>query len=273
MPAFTRVALLRIGRCRILKSPLACFAAFAMLFMLGSHNPAVAAEMRLLSAASIQEVFKEIIGDFERTSGHKIIIHYGTMGAITEWMRGGEQADLVISSLPSITSLVKEGKIDPSSQMTISKVGVGIVVASGATIPPVTSVEDLSRTLLAAKTIVYADPSRGGAAGIHIARVIADLGLAEQLKPKIKLGAGGDVTEVTLAQGDGAIGMTQISEIVGKPGATFVGPFPEKIQNYTVFALGKPVEAKQSEAVAAFLDFLKTPVAIATMKKKGMQVS
>jgi molybdate transport system substrate-binding protein len=273
MPAVTRFARLHIGRCMIAKSIPVRVAAFAVFAMLGSHNPAGAAEIRLLSAASIQEVFKEIIGDFERSSGHKVIIHYGTMGAITEWMRGGEQADLVISSLQSISSLVKEGKIDASSQMTISKVGVGIVAASGATIPPVTSVEDLSRVLLSAKTIIYADPSRGGAAGIHIARVIQDLGLAEQLRPKIKFGAGGDVTEVTLAQGDGAIGMTQISEIVGKPGAAFVGPFPEKIQNYTVFALGKPVEAKQSDAVAAFLDFLKTPVAIATMKAKGMQVS
>jgi ABC-type molybdate transport system substrate-binding protein len=72
-------------------------------------------------------------------------------------------------------------------------------------------------------------------------------------------------------QGDGTLGMTQISEIVGKSGAVFVGPFPEKLQNYTVFAVGRPVGAKQSEAVAVFLDFLKTPIAITTMKAKGMQ--
>jgi hypothetical protein len=74
-------------------------------------------------------------------------------------------------------------------------------------------------------------------------------------------------------QGDGALGMTQIGEIVGKSGAVFVGPLPEKIQNYTVFAVGRPVGAKQSEAVATFLDFLKTPIAITTMKAKGMQVN
>jgi molybdate transport system substrate-binding protein len=278
MPAVTLINRLsrrlpRIGRCRVVKSISACIAALAIVAMPGSQNPAGAAEMRLLSAASIQEVFKEIIGDFERTSGHKVIIHYGTMGAITEWMRGGEQADLVISSLQSISSLVKEGKIDPASQATISKVGVGIVVASDTTIPAVTSVEDLSRALVSAKTIVYADPGRGGAAGIHIARVIQELGLAEQLRPKIKFGAGGDVTEVTLAQGEGALGMTQVSEIVGKPGAVFVGPLPEKIQNYTVFAVGIPTGAKRSEAVAAFLDFLRTPAVIATMKAKGMQMS
>jgi molybdate transport system substrate-binding protein len=270
MPA--TVVFQRVAEIRIAGSICACVAALAMLILFGSQNPICAAEIRLVSAASIQEVFKEIIGDFERTSGHKMIIHYGTMGAITDWMRGGEEADLVISSAQSIATLLGEGKIETGSQTRISKVGVGIVVPVGTAIPAVVSVEDLGRALLAAKTVVYADPSRGGAAGIHIARVIQQLGVAEQVKPKIKLGAGGDVTEVTVAQGEGTLGMTQVSEIVGKPGAVFVGPFPEKIQNYTVFAAGRPIGAKQREAVTAFLDFLKSPVALAAMKAKGMQV-
>lgn len=254
------------------RSICACAAVLAILILFGTQSPTCAAEIRLLSAASIQEVFKEIIGDFERTSGHKMIIQYSTMGAITDRMRGGEEADLVISSAQSIATLLSEGKIEPASQIRISKVGVGIVVPTGTAVPAVASVEDLGRALLAAKTIVYADPSRGGAAGIHIARVIQQLGIAEQVKPKIKLGGGGDVTEVTVAQGEGTLGMTQVSEIVGKPGAVFVGPFPEKIQNYTVFAAGRPIGAKQREAVMAFLDFLKSPEALATMKAKGMQV-
>jgi molybdate transport system substrate-binding protein len=257
----------------ILRMATSLVAAAAMLSISGVGAPLRAAEIRLLSAASIQEVFKEVIGDFERTSGHKVIIHYGTMGAITEWMRGGEEADLVISSLQSISTLVKDGKIEPSSQTTIAKVGVGLVVPSGTPAPTVASVEDFSRALLSARTIIYADPSRGGAAGIHIARVIQDLGIADQLKPKIKFGAGGDITEVTITQGEGALGMTQVSEIVGKPGAVFVGPLPEKIQNYTIFALGKPIGAKQPEAVMAFIDFLTSPPARTTMKAKGMQVN
>jgi molybdate transport system substrate-binding protein len=247
-------------------------AAAGMLSISGVDAPLRAAEIRLLSAASIQEVFKEAIGDFERASGNKVIIHYGTMGAITDWMRGGEEADLVISSLQSISALVKEGKIEPSSQATIAKVGVGMVVPSGTPAPTVASVDDFSRALVSARTIIYADPSRGGAAGIHIARVIQDLGIADQLKPKIKFGAGGDITEVTVAQGEGAFGMTQVSEIVGKPGAVFVGPLPDTIQNYTVFALGRPIGAKQAEAVTAFVDFLRSPSAQTTMKAKGMQV-
>jgi molybdate transport system substrate-binding protein len=270
MPA--SIAFRRVAEVSIARSIYVCVAALAILILFGLQNPIGAAEVRVLSAASIQEVFKEIIGDFERASGHKMIIHYSTMGGITDLMRGGEEADLVISSAQSIGTLLDEGRIEAASQIRISKVGVGIVVPTGTAVPAIASVEDLGRALLAAKTIVYADPSRGGAAGIHIARVIQQLGIAEQVKPKVKLGAGGDVTEVTVAQGDGTLGMTQISEIVGKPGAVFVGSFPEKIQNYTVFAAGRPIGAKQREAVTAFLDFLKSPEALATMKAKGMQV-
>jgi molybdate transport system substrate-binding protein len=270
MPA--TVVFRRVAEIGIARSICACVAALAMLIMFGTQSPICAAEIRLLSAASIQEVFKEIIGDFERASGHKMVIHYSTMGAITDRVRGGEEADLVISSAQSIATLLSEGKIEAASQIRISKVGVGVVVPTGTAAPAIASVDDLGRALLAAKTIVYADPSGGGAAGIHIARVIQQLGLAEQVKPKLKLGAGGDVTEVTVTQGEGALGMTQVSEIVGKPGAVFVGPFPEKIQNYTVFAAGRPIGAKQREAMTAFLDFLKSPEALATMKAKGMQV-
>lgn len=244
----------------------------AAVVLIGSQNLLKAGELRLLSAASIQEVFKEILGEFEQASGHTITLQYATMGAITERIRGGEQADLVISSRQSIATLLNEQRIEAGSQSTISKVGVGVVVPAGSPAPAIATIEDFGRALAAAKTIIYADPDRGGAAGVQIARVIQQFGLAEQLKPKTVLAAGGDVTEVTLAQGAGALGMTQISEIVGKPGAAFAGPLPRQLQNYTVFASGRPVGAQHPDIADALLKFLKTPRALAAMKAKGMEV-
>ncbi len=234
--------------------------------------PVNAAEIRLLSAAAMQSVFKEIAGDFERTSGHKLTIHYGTIGAINQWILGGEEADFVIGSSLSMPALVKQGKISGESVTPICKTAIGVVIRSGSPKPEIASVEDFKRTLLAAKAIVYADPVRGGAAGIHVASVIEKLGLTQQLKPKIKLAAGGDITEVTLALGNGAVGMTQVSEMAGKPGAEVVGPLPEELQNYTVFVGGIPSAASQPESVADFIKFLTSPTAVAVIKAKGMQI-
>jgi molybdate transport system substrate-binding protein len=249
-----------------------CVAVLATAMSLGGAERARAAELRLLSAAAMQTIFHEIAGDFERTSGHTLTITYRTMGDITQRvLRGeGETADLVIGSTQSIARLVQEGKIDANGQMTIARVGVGAVVPTGTPKRPIGSVDEFKRALLAAKTVVYANPAGGGAAGIHVARVIEKLGLSEQLKPKTKYGAGGDITEVTLAQGEGAFGMTQISEIVEKPGAEFVGPLPEELQNYTGVTAGIPAGAEPSEAVMAFIAFLRSPVAVATMERKGM---
>jgi molybdate transport system substrate-binding protein len=167
---------------------------------------------------------------------------------------------------------VKEGRLHADSQTTIGEVGVGIVVPSGSAKPRIASIEDFKRTLLAANLIVYADPAGGGAAGIHVARVIERLGLAEHLKPKPKFGAGGDITEVTLAQGEGVLGLTQISEIVEKPGAHFVGPLPDEVQNYTGVTAGIPIGVARSEAVMAFIKFLKSPAAVAVIRGKGMEI-
>jgi len=244
----------------------------AMVALLALHGVVKAGELRVLSAASIQEVFKDVLGDFERASGHSIVLQYATMGAITERIRSGEQADFVISSRQSIAALLNEQRIEAGSQASISRVGIGVVVASGTAAPALATVEDFRRALLAAKTIVHADPARGGAAGVHIARVIRELGLAEQLTHQTVLAAGGDVTEVTLSQGEGALGMTQISEIVGKPGASFAGPLPRELQNYTIFATARPVGAKHPEIADALLRFLKSPSALTAMKAKGMEV-
>jgi molybdate transport system substrate-binding protein len=234
--------------------------------------PADAAEIRLLSAAAMQTVFGMITDEFERTSGHRLVFAYTTMGAITDRVMAGETADLVVGSTQSLDRLAKEGRIDPASRVTIARVGIGAVVPTGTPKPPIGSAMELSAALLAAKTVVYAFPAGGGAAGVHIGKVIEQLGIAAQVKPKTRFGAGGDVTEVTLAQGPGAFGMTQISEIVHKPGAEFVGPFPPGLQNYTGVTVGTIAGAKPSEAVAALVEFLQGPSAAAAIKARGMEV-
>jgi molybdate transport system substrate-binding protein len=244
----------------------------AVAALCAAAEPARAADIRLLSAAAMQTVFKTIGGEFERTSGHRLVFVYTTMGAITQRVLAGESADLIIGSTQSIEQLVKAGRIAAGSPVTIARVGIGAVVASGSAKPSIATADELKRALLAAPTIVYAFPAGGGAAGIHIARVIEALGIAEPLRPKTRFGQGGDITEVTLAQGPGAFGMTQISEIVKKPGADYVGPFPAELQNYTGVTAAIPAGAEPSEAVSALIAFLRSPTAAAALKERGMEV-
>jgi molybdate transport system substrate-binding protein len=230
---------------------------------------AFAAEIKLLSAAAMQSVLKATIADFERDTGHKLIITYDTIGGIERRLHNGEIHDVVIGSNLIMPSLAREGRIDSNSLVNVCRTAIGGVVPEGTPKPSFATVDDFKRALLNAKFVVYADPARGGAAGVHIGRQITNLGLADQLKAKTRVAAGGDITEVTLALGEGALGMTQVSEIVQKKGAAFVGLLPDELQNYTVFVAGTP--GHPSEPATAFEAFLTSPVVRDVIDTKGMQ--
>jgi len=232
-------------------------------------SPSDAAEVRVLSAAAMQSVFKEIRDEFQRVSGYRLVVHYGTIGAVNEWVMAGEEAELVIGSSQSIPALVKARKIRASTETAIGKTGIGVVVARGVELS-INSVEDFRQALISARAIVYADPARGDSAGIHAAKVIAQLGLTEYLKPKLRLSSGGDTTEVTLSLGPTAIGIAEISEIADKPQAELAGPLPDGLQTDTVFLAGLPNYAP-SEGATALLKFLRSPVGIAVIRAKGIQ--
>jgi molybdate transport system substrate-binding protein len=96
------------------------------------------------------------------------------------------------------------------------------------------------------------------------------LGIADELKPKLKMlaasvGAGGAV-----AKGEVEIGMTQIPEILSYAGAELVGPLPAEIQVNTDFAVGVGANAKEPEGAKALIKFLATPAAVSVIKSKGL---
>lgn len=243
-------------------------AAFALALSLVSTQ-ASADEISLLSAAAMQSVLKETAAEFEHTSGHSLIITYDTIGGIDRRLRNGEAYDIVIGSSLIMPSLAQANRLDSKSLVDVCRTAIGGVVPTGTTKPSFASIDDFKRALLNAKFVIYADPVRGGAAGVHIARQIEKLGIAEQLKLKTRVAAGGDITEVTLALGDGALGMTQVSEIVQKKGAEFIGVLPDELQNYTVFVAG--TRSQPSKAVAAYISFLQTPRVRDVIRAKGMQ--
>jgi len=232
---------------------------------------AQAAEIQVLSAGATAPVLQDVAAQFAKASGHTLKISFGTAGAVVKRFTGGEAADVVITATPLMNDLVKGGGIDAASAMPLTRVGIGVVVPSGDPKPAIATVDAFKQTLTAAKTIVYTDPATGGASGIYVAKMLTEMGMAEQLKPKIALAGGAAVANDTKAKGPGTIGLVQISEIVGQPGVDYAGPLPGNLQNYTAFSVGISAQAKEKEAAQALLKFLKEPVFSAALKAKGME--
>jgi molybdate transport system substrate-binding protein len=236
----------------------------------GAARPAAAAEIKVLTAGAFKQVLVALLPDFERTSGHKVVVENDTVGGLTKRIEGGETFDLAVLTPAAVDALASKGKLVPGSRANLARVGIGVVVKEGAPKPDVGSLAAFKQALLAAKSVAYIDPAAGGSSGIYVAGLLDKLGIAAEVKPKAKLIPGGAVAE-HVARGEAELGIHQISEILPVKGVTLVGPLPADIQNYTVYAAALGAQAKESDAAKALLKALSGPAAAEVLKSKGME--
>jgi molybdate transport system substrate-binding protein len=240
-------------------------------FGISAGTIARAAEIKLLCAVALHPAIDALIPDFEKSSGHRVTIAYGTAGAVADRIQKGEAADIVISAAPLIDQLQAQGKVVAGSRVIIAKVGVGVFVRKGAVKPDISSADAFKRSMLAARSIAYPDPAGGGASGIYVASLLERLGIAAEMKPKTKLLPPTEVLYASVASGDVEIGFNQISEILAQPTVELAGPLPASIQNYTQFAPGIVTGSRQADAGRALATFLSSPAAQTVLKAKGFE--
>jgi len=211
-----------------------------------------------------------LIPDFEKSSGHKITVTYGTAGAVADRVQKGESADIIVSSVPMIDRLQAQGKVIAGDRIIMAKVGVGAFVRKGAAKPDISSADAFKRSILAATSITYPNPSGGGASGIYVASLLERLGIAAEMKQKTKLSTL-ETLYASVASGDVEIGFNQVSEILAQPTVELAGPLPSAIQNYTQFAPGIVSGSTQIDAARALVTFLTSPAAQTVLKAKGFE--
>jgi molybdate transport system substrate-binding protein len=242
----------------------------ALFGITAGSTTARAAEVKLLSASALHPAIDALIPDFEKSSGHKITVAYGTAGAVADRVQKGEAADIVISSVPMIDRLQAQGKVVAGDRVIIAKVGVGAFVRKGSAKPDISSVDAFKRSMLAARSIAYPDPAGGGASGIYVASLLERLGIAAEMKSKTKLSTLGTLY-ASVASGEVEIGFNQVSEILAQPTVELAGPLPPAIQNYTQFLPGIVTGSRQTDAARALVTFLYSPAAKTVLKAKGFE--
>jgi molybdate transport system substrate-binding protein len=154
------------------------------MFLLVLGIKAEAAELTVLSAFGMQSALDDLGPKFERVTGHTLAISFATGGATVKCAQGGEAADVVIALRQGIDGLVKDGKAAADNVMVLARSGIVVIVRKGAPKPDISSPDALKRTLLAAKAISYVDPASGGASGIHFAKVLERLEIANEMQAK-----------------------------------------------------------------------------------------
>jgi molybdate transport system substrate-binding protein len=239
------------------------------LLLAGSAS---AAEIRVMISGGLTAAYKELVPEFERLTGNKVLTAYGpsmgtTVNAIPVRLERGEPADVLIMVGYALGDLVKQGKVIADSRVDLVKSPIGIAVKAGAPKPDISSADTVKRALLAAKSIAYSD----SASGVYVStEMFQKLGIADAMKDKARKIPATPVGEI-VAGGEAEIGLQQISELKPVQGIDIVGPLPDDLQKITVFSAGIAAVSKEPDAGRALIKFLASPTASAVIVKSGME--
>jgi molybdate transport system substrate-binding protein len=239
-------------------------AATASLFL---SYAASAAEIKVLASGATKEVYLELIPQFEQSSGNKAVATWSGTADIKKRIAAGEVYDVVIASAPDIDGFIQQGKMVSGSRINLMKSGVGVAVRAGAPKPDISSSEALKKTLLAAKSIGYST----GPSGVYVMSLLERMGIADQVKSKLKQTPSGVRIGTIITSGEAEIGFQQVSELIHEPGVDYIGPLPADIQKITVFSAGIHSGATQPEAAKELVKTLTGTVAAPVIKKHGME--
>jgi len=228
----------------------------------------MAAELQVIAGGGIAAPLKEIAAQFEKTSGHKLVIRYGTTPELIKMATSGP-FDLAVVPVDVMRNDAARATLAAGATPEVARVGIGLAVRTGAPKPDISTPEALKQTLLNAKSIASIPES---ATGYLLAGIYERLGIAEAMKARIKPQPGPAAIAQSVASGDTELGVF-LTNVLTAPGIDLVGPFPPQVQREVVYETAVSAGTKETAAAKAFIAYLRGPEAAATIKSKGMTPS
>lgn len=249
-----------------MKSRRAVVFTIAALVLPSASLPAHSAEITVFASTALKSVLEQAGPPFGKETGNALVFKFGPAAVLKDEIDKGAEFDVAVLTKPLNEALEKSGKIDAAFTSTIARAGLGISVRAGAVRPSVKTDAALKQALLNAKSIGY---NGVGASRASIEAMINKLGIADELKPKIKLLD--ESAPIVVAKGEVDMGLSPISEVLPIAGAQLAGPLPADLQSYVVFSAGVSSGSKNASAARLLVDFLKSPAATPVLKTKGME--
>jgi molybdate transport system substrate-binding protein len=241
-------------------------AAAAIAITALTPQPGAAAEINVFLTGAARRSYETLAPQFEKASGHKLITTYGLPPDLLKRVDAGEAFDVLILSY-DIEPLIKQGKLAVGSRTVFGRIGIGVAVRAGDPKPDFSTVDAFKRSLLGARSIAT---SGEGSSGRYVDSLLVKLGIADQVRPKIKSGGAGTSAKL-LSQGEVDFVVSGLPPLVGTPKLEWLGYLPDEINNWLAFTGGAAARARNPEAARSLLNFLVSPTAQAVWKANGLE--
>ena len=213
--------------------------------------------LNILSGGAAQGLVASLLPAFKKRTGLDIVGHFGAVGAMADKLRGGVPTDIVILTAALVTKLAEEKLVLRTSLAAIGTVETAIAVRKG---DPKVSVGDANalRAAMLASDAIFVPDTKASTAGIHVAKMLSDLGIADEVAPHLKVYPNGATAMRHLAASDAAhpIGCTQATEIINTEGVELAGALPPGCELKTVYTAAIAARAAKAEAAQTLINLL-----------------
>jgi molybdate transport system substrate-binding protein len=245
--------------------------ASAMWILLLSASGCAAArepsELRVLSSNVSRPAISELIPLFEDQFKTRVQVQYANNPILKQQIEAGAVFDVVIIEPQMLEELARADFVDEESIVALATIGMALVSREGAPAVDIRTVESFKKVLLSANSVAY---TADGYSGTAFLRSLEQLGLTEQMKPKL-VPIFGRLS--TLAVAEGSAQYTAFPLAGSVPGVQMAGVFPEEAQTYIGISAATSSHTAAPKHSSKFLVYLQSDSAKALFTSKGFKLS
>ena len=225
-------------------------------------------EITLLAPGPIREPLDKLLAGFQTKTGTRVKVTYAGGVPTRKQVASGKGLDVDLLFAP-FQEVLKTGNIVPGSATVVARVRLALAVKKGAPKPDISTPAAVKKTLLDAKSITSVDPEQGSVGGIAQA-ALDKLGIADQVKPKLKWVATGGVVQDLVAKGDVEIALGPYLSDMNNPGVDVVGALPPGASTPVDITGFLSNSLKDTKTAKALLAYLKSSEAAPVWKEAKM---
>lgn len=225
----------------------------------------------VLSAGAVEYVITDLGRTFTKETGIALDFTFRTIAGVKKLLAEGRAADIIIGTAPAIREMEQAGVVQAGSVRPIGSTDSGICVRQGAAVPDISTREKLRDLLVRARSVAYSDPAVGGSSGIYLVKLMEEMGILAEVRPKSVLCKNGEDIVKAVASGQAEVGSTFVSEFPLAGGITSAGAIPAAFGNSTSYAAGLSRTAASQDAARQFLAALSTAQARAAWAAGGFR--
>jgi len=231
---------------------------------------ATSADIRVFSGGGPQDALRHLAPEFERATGHHVEFTFQLVTEIQRKLAAGEKADVIVLPVPLIAATAKTVPLRTEGRIVLARGGIAVIVRQGTTPPDISTAEAVRKMLLNARAIAWSDPSTP--VGGSLNRAIAQLGIADEVRPKLIITSAIHGGADLVARGDADLGLFLLSEVRTARGTTLVGLLPSPLQSFVVYGTAVPTYNATPEAALAFVKFISDPSRSERWKAAGFEL-